>query len=287
MKVLSMAIPPLPVFIKAGKGVFRKGRKHFRRTYTVFDCIYVQSGTLYMREEDIEYEVKAGEYILLIPGFEHAGYRNCTEDTSIYWFHFVLEGLFACQETEHVSWSDLLNREETFTEPAKFTLQIPRYGGVQNKEMAERLLEDLVNGGDSVESKLQQPVRLYQFLLFLQKEALGIPSAAEKVSEQAAAYLRMHYREDVKMTDVARHILYNVDYITRCMQKQMGISPLQYLNEIRLSEAKKRLVVTNDKIKVIARDVGFMDEGYFSRLFRKKEGVSPLTYRRMVRREGV
>jgi YesN/AraC family two-component response regulator len=38
---------------------------------------------------------------------------------------------------------------------------------------------------------------------------------------------------------------------------------------------------------MIALDVGFLDEAYFSRLFRKKkEGVSPQKYRRMMRREG-
>jgi YesN/AraC family two-component response regulator len=82
------------------------------------------------------------------------------------------------------------------------------------------------------------------------------------------------------MTDIAEHIHYHVDYITRCMQKTMGISLLQYLNEVRLAS-------TNEKIKEIAKQVGIHDETYFSRLFRKKEGMSPQEYRRMLQREGI
>lgn len=241
-----------------------------------------------MNEAGQEYEVKEGEYLILVPGLEHFGYRECGENTHFYWFHFQAEKPLTLSEKHSFSWTDVLIEEETFTEPAVFLLRIPQYGMLQNRELGERLLEELVQAGDSIsiEEKLRQPLLFYRFLLLLQKEALAIPSAAEKVSEQAAAYIGQHYTEEVKMADIAEQLHYHVDYITRCMQKTMGISPLQYLNEIRISRAKRLLETTNEKVKSIAKQVGIQDETYFSRMFRKKEGMSPQVYRRMTQREG-
>ncbi|WP_416828715.1 AraC family transcriptional regulator [Ectobacillus polymachus] len=288
MRTLLFQIPPFPTFITGGRGTFRKGKRHFRRIYTVFDCLYVQKGKLYMTEDDREYEISEGQYMILVPEFEHFGHKDCIENTEFYWFHFESNGGFSIQEKQQLNWTDVLQSEETFTEPAQFLLQIPQYGQIQNREMGERLLEELVHGRNStsVEEKLKQPLTFYQFLLFVQKEALVIPSAAEKVSELTASYIRLHYKEDLKMVNVAKHLHYHTDYITRCMQKTMGITPLQYVNEIRLLEAKRKLALTMDKIKHIAYESGFHDEAYFSRLFRKKEGMSPQEYRRMMQREG-
>ena len=90
----------------------------------------------------------------------------------------------------------------------------------------------------SIEEKLKQPLHFYQVLIFLQKEAFAIPGAAEKVCEQAVAYIQRYYNRQLKMTDIAQELHYHADYLTRCMQKTMGVGPLQYLNEVRLQKAK-------------------------------------------------
>lgn len=87
------------------------------------------------------------------------------------------------------------------------------------------------------------------------------------------------------MTDIAQELHYHADYLTRCMQKTMGVGPLQYLNEVRLQKAKQLLAATTEKIKIISQQVGIQDEMYFSRLFRKREGISPQEYRRMMQRD--
>ncbi|MBO9128680.1 AraC family transcriptional regulator [Bacillus sp. 165] len=289
MKTLLFQIPPFPTFIKVGKGTFGKGKKHFRRIYTVFDFLYVQKGTLFMNEDGKEFEIREGEYIILSPGHEHFGYRPCEESTDYYWCHFLAHAPYFLTDEKEIQWNDVLVAEETFTEPAQFLMQIPQSGSLQNKDLGERMLEDLTSANDHalIENKLQQQLHFHKFLLFLQKEALAIPSAAEKVSEQAIAYILEHYREEMKITDIAERLHYHADYITRCMQKTMGMGPLQYLNEVRLASAKKYLSSTNEKIKKIAKQVGIHDETYFSRLFRKKEGMSPQEYRRMLQREGI
>ncbi|MFP3122285.1 AraC family transcriptional regulator [Ectobacillus funiculus] len=77
----------------------------------------------------------------------------------------------------------------------------------------------------SIEEKLKQPLHFYQVLIFLQKEAFAIPGAAEKVCEQAVAYIQRYYNRQLKMTDIAQELHYHADYLTRCMQKNDGGRP--------------------------------------------------------------
>ncbi|MCP8968266.1 helix-turn-helix transcriptional regulator [Ectobacillus ponti] len=284
--MIAFSVPPLPVFITGGRGVFQKGKKHFHRVYTVYDMLYVQHGTLFMREGEEEFAVGAGGYLILKPGLEHHGFRPCEEDTHYFWLHFT--GMEAdVPAKEHLQWTDILVKTETFTEPAQYLLRIPQYGRLQNRESGERLMEELLglNEAISVEEKLQQPLQFYKLLLFLQKEALAIPSAAEKVTEQVVTYIKKHYADNIQIADMAEELHYHADYLARCMQKTMGISPLQYMNEVRLAQAKKLLAGTSAKVKEIAKLVGVQDEAYFSRLFRKREGMSAQEYRRAVQRD--
>ena len=58
-----------------------------------------------------------------------------------------------------------------------------------------------------------------------------------------------------------------------------GLSPHQYLLELRLVRARSLLAETEFSIKEIAMQTGFEDEFYFSRLFRQKLNLTPSQWR--------
>lgn len=279
------SVPPFPTFIKGGEAVFAKGKKHFRRTFTVFDLLYVKKGCLYMAEEGDFFEVKAGEYVILVPGREHYGNRECTEDTAFVWLHFTMDshGLVAKEE---VDWHDLIRREATYVEAAQYAFYIPQHARMKQSERMEQLLKEIVdlNEDSAPDSPLKQQLYFSEFLLQLQKQALHIPTASENVSAEAVRYIQTHYYEPFDMKRLAQSLRFHPDYITRCMQKTLGMSAVQYVNYYRLAKAKKKLAETNDTVDAIAKQVGFEDGAYFSRLFKKMEGITPTEYRRIVHR---
>jgi YesN/AraC family two-component response regulator len=59
----------------------------------------------------------------------------------------------------------------------------------------------------------------------------------------------------------------------------LNISPWDYLNRYRVLQAKHYLSHTTDAISTIARQVGFKDQAYFSRVFHKITGMSPQAFR--------
>ncbi|MCY7801895.1 AraC family transcriptional regulator, partial [Bacillus haynesii] len=48
MEHIIFTIPPLPVLITGGEGLFKRGEKHVRREYSVFDLLYVIQGELFL-----------------------------------------------------------------------------------------------------------------------------------------------------------------------------------------------------------------------------------------------
>ena len=66
----------------------------------------------------------------------------------------------------------------------------------------------------------------------------------------------------------------------RLFVKYTGKSPLEFVQDLRLVIAARRMLVTNERISSIAYSVGISNPNYFSRIFREKFGVSPHVYRK-------
>ena len=71
----------------------------------------------------------------------------------------------------------------------------------------------------------------------------------------------------------------SVSHFFRRFRKATGATPLDWLRRERISEAKRRLSQSRDPIRVIAEDLGYGDQFYFSRDFKKLVGLSPRHYR--------
>ncbi|RPJ26103.1 MAG: helix-turn-helix domain-containing protein [Chloroflexi bacterium] len=110
------------------------------------------------------------------------------------------------------------------------------------------------------------------------KQKLG--SEAQRLVRRAMAYLHEHYTEALSREELARHVGLNSDYLTYCFRKELGMTPIAYLNRYRINQAKQLLTERQMSITEVGMAVGFSDSGYFSRVFRKEVGMSPEAYRR-------
>jgi YesN/AraC family two-component response regulator len=102
---------------------------------------------------------------------------------------------------------------------------------------------------------------------------------AQRLVRQAMAFIHEHYADPFSRRALARHVALSEDYLTACFRKELGVTPIAYLNRYRVYQAKKLLADPCKSITEIALEVGFSDSGYFSRVFRREVGVSPEAYR--------
>ena len=97
--------------------------------------------------------------------------------------------------------------------------------------------------------------------------------------EIVAQYIRNNYQQKISMQQLASAVHISPKYLRQKFHSTYGVSPQQYLIDIRMEQGKKLLRNTNYKIKEISASVGYDSQLDFSNLFKKKTGLSPKEYR--------
>ncbi|MBU0715551.1 MAG: AraC family transcriptional regulator [Verrucomicrobia bacterium] len=108
------------------------------------------------------------------------------------------------------------------------------------------------------------------------------PSVQQARINAAVRYLHQHYRDHVKLADVARAVAMSVSALSHGFRRLTGLSPINYLINYRLSQAVVLMGNTEMKVGTIAEAVGFASPYYFYRQFKKRYHVSPGQYYRRV-----
>ena len=106
-----------------------------------------------------------------------------------------------------------------------------------------------------------------------------LPAHTSTLVKQALAYLHQNYTHPVTRWEIAEAVGVSEDYLSRIFTRELNISPWDYLNRYRVLQSKHLLLNTTETIGVIARQVGFKDQAYFSRVFHKITGISPQVFR--------
>lgn len=103
--------------------------------------------------------------------------------------------------------------------------------------------------------------------------------------EEVRRYINEHYFEDIDLDALAAHTHINKFYLAHQFQKEQGISPIRFLSERRIREAKYLLENTDHSLAQISEMIGFSSLSYFSQSFRRSVGLSPSDYRTAVCRD--
>ncbi len=123
---------------------------------------------------------------------------------------------------------------------------------------------------------------VYRFLSCLLR-TLEITSASDKLPisyvEQAVSYMQKHLADNFSMENLARMLGLSPSYFTRLFVKDKGMTPLNYLNSLRIDHAAFLLSNTLLPVDEVARKCGFSSGNYFCKVFRKALDYSPSEYR--------
>ncbi len=96
---------------------------------------------------------------------------------------------------------------------------------------------------------------------------------------KAIAYIRENYANKISQEEVASYLSITPEYLSTLFNREMNKNFAAFVNEFRVSHAKRLLKGSGLKIYEIAEQVGFTDTKYFNRVFKDIEGVSPKEFR--------
>ena len=104
--------------------------------------------------------------------------------------------------------------------------------------------------------------------------------AARQVIEKAKQYIMDNYQDPgLSVEQICRYLHMSPAYFSTMFKKATGQTYIAYLTEVRLNKAVELLNMTDERTYVIASQVGYQEQNYFSYVFKKRFGVSPTKFR--------
>jgi transcriptional regulator GlxA family with amidase domain len=98
-------------------------------------------------------------------------------------------------------------------------------------------------------------------------------------------WMHSEYHVPITLDDIAARFDISVRSLNRRFKQSTGRTPMQYLQQVRLDNAREMLRASNLSIAEVAFNAGFTDCSYFSAQFRKAISLSPKAYRDLVRKK--
>lgn len=92
------------------------------------------------------------------------------------------------------------------------------------------------------------------------------------------AWMASHLKQDLSLERVASRTNLCVRHFSRRFQEAFGSPPAQFIHNLRLDEARRRLSWPDSTVQQVADSVGFDNVDSFRRAFKRRFGVAPSTY---------
>lgn len=243
--------------------------RHMNRILLDYELVVVTSGTLYISNEEQQFPISLGEYLLLPPLSPQYGYKS--SDCSFYWLHF---------STEH----PVRVATDVSCAPDADEIVIPQSGTLTTVEKMIVLMKQLQ---DCVRGYNEQTLNNYMATtilceLYNQVAAHRIEHnhpKQEQLYNDIVDYIKWRQSEPLKVSQIAAHFSYNEKYLSHLFRKKAGISLKQYMLTQKMELAKFLLTDTNQKINEISFQLGYTDSHNFMKSFKKIVGLTPTEFR--------
>ena len=108
----------------------------------------------------------------------------------------------------------------------------------------------------------------------------SIYTGSSLLISHALKYIKDHFKGKLNLKDMCSDLHVNPTYFSYLFSREMGMTFIDYLTDIRLNFARELLNSTNLSILDIAVSSGFENQSYFTKVFKAKLGMTPREFRR-------
>lgn len=208
---------------------------------------FVISGKGYFRREGREYTINPGEIFVIPPYLET--YYEADKKTPWYytWIGFECDGGIS----------------DVFDQP------VIRCPGVSKVFDDMRRCQNMQSGKSAFLS-----AKIWELV----SNVLESGKKEKDYIEQAISCINSEYMTDISVNALARRLNIDRCYLSSMFSKKVGMSPSQYMLNLRLEKAAELMVKYGESPSVASASVGYADIYNFSKMFKKKYGLSPRNY---------
>lgn len=231
---------------------------------------YVKKGNCILRLENESVCFSENEIMIVCSNVKHS-FEAGAEGTILMQLEFLPE-IFSRFDSSENSINVGLTPVTIFSE-ANHLIKIV------NNVRIMRAVQRIVNELNTKSKYYQHLVVMYYaellILIYRHMDEAYLPICTNDSLKKAISFLRMNFYTNITMEEVAQHAGIGVRYLRKLFSHHLNISPLDYLNQIRINKSIDLLKNTELSIKEVCFTCGFKSPQYFSRVFKQQMGISP------------
>lgn len=237
-------------YLSSSMRYFNENERHVSRIPTFNVLLIVFKGVLKFSEDGEKVEVRPGEYYIQRHSMAQAG-PDPSDMPEYFYIEFLGE------------WTDknpYLKKRGKFSEHdiIPFVKQ----------------MEKAVGGG------MPTVVKTGIFYNVLSKLYEARPmSKGAKIAEKMAENMSLKIKDNVKLEDFCQKYNYGKNHLIKVFKDTYGVTPISYLEQLRLNKAKLLLLNTDATMENIATECGFSDYSHMYKTFLRLEGITPGKYK--------
>ena len=139
--------------------------------------------------------------------------------------------------------------------------------------------------GKGYELRLMAKVNEFLYILFTNYsyKEMNVGKESRQIArlKDVLRYVAKNYQEPIALKEAADIASLNQDYFCRMFKKCMGVTFLEYVNQVRINHIHEELLATEDSITDILEHNGFTNYKVFSRMFKAQFGMTPRELRKL------
>ncbi|MDF2658656.1 MAG: two component transcriptional regulator, AraC family [Paenibacillus sp.] len=121
-----------------------------------------------------------------------------------------------------------------------------------------------------------------QFLFAKFRDFRDYAEETKDYADKIREYTVRHYKDNFSLDDMAEHLGISKQHLITVCKKSYDRTPVEYINEYRIEEAKRLLSDPKTKIADIGTRSGFNSNSYFAKVFKQYAGITPSEYRELL-----
>lgn len=239
--------------------------KHSYHMHEHTELIYISEDECIFTMDFVEYPRRAGDIMVIEPGQIHSMLSNTGVIWSFIIRDFKIRGLKE-NTILHAGTSPLFNAGE-FRQ------------SIESIVSTIDILKHNTNNTSVYTCHTLMAVLVAMYYDIFQNARKVDPARPHLFINNILTFLNENYMQHITLQDLAEQFNVSPSYISHEFSKEYHISPINYMIERRLNQAKVLLINSGDNIADIAQKVGYSDVNHFIKLFIKRVGSKPTEYR--------
>ena len=272
-----------PVLNIVGGGSWNKGFIEPDRVIYDHELVLFTSGECVLTIDEKQYICKSPYWIIVPPGKIHCSKVSSENEAYRYWIHF--DWLYTeksdtsplCTYAPEKPDKQLLKPAPAFIPSKTF------HGRIDNLQYTLQIIKRLENAwhkGSELDRMAARAIALEMLIRLIgYNQTITSPAKSNRREEILASMLKTHLEkmppQAVEIRSYIEELGYSYGHLCRMFKICYGLSPLTYLNLLRLETAASVLSKPGTNVAATAEAAGFNSPAYFSRIFKRHFGMSP------------